>query len=258
MKIFPLGTSRIHEPLKFSHDRSLMSFPGIGFFHSPSQILDILEFIYGSKKIDIELARFFFRKDGTKENPFDRSVWDDQESLDAVMEKIKRLYFSSDSLIIEISSLRSFSFRNCSVQGNPNYYRNIPYSEIWKLNYYHLYHSELDVAEKQDDEALEPLIKKLLKIQKDENKSILIVGHLIDPQNPNKTRLQLNSQLENAVKTYGETSIKYYDARELVSRYGFRVLTDTKVDIAHIPLTALEEQARIMEELLNTAIADEV
>jgi len=60
MKIFPIGTSRLHEPLSLIKEK--VNFPGVGYFHSTSQILHWLEVLSGKRSISIEESSFFFEK----------------------------------------------------------------------------------------------------------------------------------------------------------------------------------------------------
>lgn len=67
MNLFPIGTSRLHEPLGLV-DHTLdarVEFGRMGYFHSSSQILDLLRVLLGEVRLDRDTARLFFRKDQT-------------------------------------------------------------------------------------------------------------------------------------------------------------------------------------------------
>lgn len=244
MKIFPIGTSRLHEPLGLISD--YVNFPGFGYFHSPSQIKSLLMFLSGSIDLSAEQARFFFRRDQTNKNPFLSDVWDEGESRQKTFDAIKSKFQDSDILVIEVSSFKSFILDGLSVQGNPNYYHDIPYSDIWNKNYYEIYHPSLSALGSSDEENLNDFFLFLSGLADSLGKKIIMLGHLVDPSNPNSVRRNLNTKLDYYCQR--SDNVSFLDTEPLVEKYGFRVLNNGNVDIHHLPWDALDELSSIVLE----------
>jgi hypothetical protein len=244
MKVFPIGTSRLHEPLGLVK-RGEIAFGRMGYFHSLSQVHDLLDVLSGAKAIDVDVARYFFRKDQTENNPFDRGLWG--EGLGESIGRIQEAFHGAKVLILEISSLRSYRMGSFHVQGNPNHFRNAPYSEVWKDGYYARYNPELQVENVDDDlVALWPaLCERLERL----NKQAVVLGHLVDRRKPNPTRLHLQRQLDAAMSATPCDRLMAYDPSPLVEQFGFRVLDDGTTDIHHLPWAALAlEQEALMAQ----------
>ncbi|MBY0444304.1 MAG: hypothetical protein K2Q15_03740 [Burkholderiales bacterium] len=250
MKIFPIGTSRLHEPLSLFVNENSVSFPGMGYFHSSSQVVDIIKILTGDVNIDNEAAKFFFRKDQTPENKFDLSLWNNNY-LSSIA-RISDLLKHSNILIIEVCTPRSYKFNNIHLQGNPNFYQNISYADIWKQSYYEKFNPELDVAIYDDFNKVDENIKYINEYLIKQNKYAIILGHLLNPTNPNIGRRNNNQSLINAINNIRSTRIKYYDPQELVSEFGFRILADGSLDIHHLPWDGLLKEATEMQYLINT------
>lgn len=248
MKLFPIGTSRLHEPLSFLVESGNVNFPGLGYFHSPSQIFFLIDLLCNRKTISANESRFFFRKDQTPPNQFQASIWHDCDMREVQLERAQKLFVQSDVLVIEVSTLKTYMANGIPSQGNPNFYHNIPYSIAWKQNYYHLYHPEIDCIEIDESNSIDSFFYNLNSYSIELSKPIIIVGHLVDPKNPNSNRLNLNRKLKESSEKY--ESIYYYDASHLISKFGFRVLENGSIDIHHLPWEALETQA---EEIINIA-----
>jgi hypothetical protein len=236
MKIFPIGTSRLHEPMSLIND--YVSFPGFGYFHSPFQIKNLLSVLLDERQLSVEQSRFFFRKDQTPSNKFNTSLWQDGLARDAALQRAKSLFNESDVLVIEISSLKSFIVDDLAVQGNPNYYHNIPYKDIWNKNYYEEYHPEVQSHQRADESEVHLLFNHLSTICSARGKKAIVLGHLVDPKQPNATRRDLNSLLQRASKDFND--IQYFDTENFVDDFGFRILDGGTVDIHHLPWNGLE------------------
>lgn len=250
MNLFPIGTSRLHEPLGLV-DHTLdarVEFGRMGYFHSSSQILDLLRVLLGEVRLDRDSARLFFRKDQTASNPFDTALWSD--TLQTSVERIAQGLMRSDVLLIEVSSTRSYRWRDLHLQGNPNFYRNAPYSEVWKAGYYAAYNPELGVQTYDDDAAVADKLRQIDGLLLRLGKKAVVLGHLLDPNAPNPTRLRNNTLLRSAVEAQRLQQIVVYDPSHLVAEHGFRVLPDGSTDIHHLPWTALETEK---DELLASA-----
>lgn len=237
MKIFPIGTSRLHEPLGLISD--YVNFPGFGYFHSPLQVKNLLSIMLDERQLSVEESRFFFRKDQTPSNKFQSSFWHEGLARDAALNRAKLLFDESDVLIIEISSLKSFVVNGLAVQGNPNYYHNIPYKDIWNRNYYEDYHPDVKSYQVADDSEASNLFKYLSDVCSVKGKKAIVLGHLVDPKQPNATRKTLNNLLQKLSEEF--TDIQYFDTETFVDKFGFRILENGSVDIHHLPWEGLEE-----------------
>lgn len=247
MKIFPIGTSRLHEPLSLLPKNEIV-FSGIGYFHSSSQIVDWIKILRDEKSIDESLCKFFFRKDQTPPNPFDITIWNEQYL--AVLNRIKKLFFEADTYIIEISTIKSWCFENIHIQSNPNYFYNMSYGDAWKQGYYDVYHPDMNVKVYDDDMFILDNLKYINDYLKVSGKVALLLGHLIDPDNPNSVRKNLNQLLLNSIAQIDNPSIFFFDTNHLVKKYGFRILENGIVDIHHIPWDALKIQVEEMKQML--------
>ena len=247
MHLFPIGTSRLHEPLGLIDARpdTGIAFGRMGYFHSSSQILDLLKVLLGEVRLERDTARLFFRKDQTAANPFDTALWSD--AVQASVERIAQGLMRSDVLLIEVSSTRSYRLDPLHLQGNPNFYRNAPYSEVWKAGYYAAYNPELGVLTYDDDDAVADNLRQIHDRLVRLGKSAVVLGHLLDPRAPNPTRLRNNTLLRTAIEEQRLQHMAVYDPSHLVAQHGFRVLPDGSTDIHHLPWAALETEK---EELL--------
>jgi hypothetical protein len=220
MKLFPIGTSRLHEPLSIADNSSIeVSFPQMGYFHSSSQLISLMTLLKGNP-IDLNISRFFFRKDSIKKNIFDENLWSNLflKSVSRVVDQ----YDKSDLLIVEISSARSYYYNNFHIQGNPNFSRNLPYSEIWKTGYYDLYHPDLAVKVFDDYDLIYNNLYKFNEILECDSKYSILMGHLVDPNKPNSIRQKNNLYLQQAVAKINSPRLRFYDQSSLVDEYGFR------------------------------------
>ena len=180
----------------------------------------------------------FFRKDQTPTNKFQTSLWKDGLARDAAFQRAISLFNESDVIVIEISSLKSFIVNSLAVQGNPNYYHNIPYKDIWNRNYYEDYHPEVLSHQAADKSEIQRLFAYLSDICSQKGKKAIVLGHLVDPKQPNATRKALNELLQDSSK--GFKDISYFDTEKFVDEFGFRVLENGSVDIHHLPWIGLE------------------
>lgn len=236
MKIFPIGTSRLHEPLTLI-DETLVEFPRMGYFHSTSQILDCLKIITGDITLNAEQAKLFFRKDQVECNKFDLDLWTD--NFCASVDRIRQQFENADTLFIEISAHRSYKLNNLHIQGNPNYYQDVSYADIWKDGYYQKYMPALNVLDYEDTDLLIDNLISIDEILLENEKKAIIFGHLVNSSNPNKLRLKTNTSLQQALKQINTTTLIWYDQTHLVDQFGFRVLDNGTVDIHHLPWDGL-------------------
>lgn len=248
MKIFPIGTSRLHEPLSL-FNQELINYPEMGYFHSSSQVLNIIQIAIGEMCIGLDVSKLFFRKDQTKNNQFNKNLWTFE--LKNSIKNINLKFTQSDLLLIEICSPRSYLFDGINIQGNPNFYQDVSYADTWKNGYYARYMPELAVTVYDDTEYILSNLARIEEIAKIYFKKIILMGHLIDPKNPNEQRLRNNDSLKVASTRLGSKSIKFYDQSYLVNQYGFRTLTDGGTDIHHLPWVALEQQAKDIQKICD-------
>jgi hypothetical protein len=245
VKFFPLGTSRLHEALEASPGSA--AFPRLGYFHSSSQMKDALHVILDDRGLTLDQARYFFRKDQTPSNPFDTRVWTDE--LHVALAHARECLEASTHVAIEISSPRSYRLEGLHVQGNPNFHRNVPYAEVWREGYYAKYDPALDVEVYDDLDEITGNVREIASLLSAKGKRLVVLGHLIDPDNPHPTRVANNVSVVNAVRAVADRAAVYHDTSHLVREYGFRVLPDGTVDIHHLPSTAYPQ---LVDELIRT------
>jgi len=255
MKIMPIGSSRIHQPVGLLPDHEI-SFLRCGYFSSSSQALDILKILVGEIELTPEYSRWFFRReDNTPKNPFDVRLWNPEEFSEAIAD-LKQRWDQCSACIIEICTPRSFILDGISVQGNPNADRNVSYAEVWKDGYYVSYEPEMAVEKLDESESqISKNISDICRILRDNKRSGLFLGHLVDPNNPNPFRSRHNAILESAFKKSSFGRVKYFDCSPFVEKHGFRILADGTLDIHHLPWESLEALATsfkaVFQELAN-------
>ena len=251
--IVPIGTSRIHEALKFFPENSVNPLR-CGYFHSTGQVLDLLKLLTGRLSLNSSQARWFFRKDQTPENKFNLDLWGD-EYFEAINE-MRSIWKKSSSLIIEITSPRTARWDGLCVNTNPNIDRQAQYNEIWKLGYYNVHEPEMGVimSDESPDEQRQNLTS-IMDILNDNRKSAIFFGHLVDPTSPHPIRERNNTRLkeafDGALESKSAGNFHWYDCGHLVSEYGFRILENGDIDIHHLPWGALPQLAADLFSILS-------
>ncbi len=155
-------------------------------------------------------------------------LWQAQPHLDAAIERMRLRGRRQRFCFIEICLPRSYRMGDLHVQGNPNIDRNVGYAEIWKQGYYLTYESDLDVHmfdEPVDDIASNlPAIFDLLARHE---RSAVLMGHLVDPNDPIPVAPRNNANLEEAfAATSPHGAVAFVDCGPSVAEHGFRVLED--------------------------------
>lgn len=240
VNMFPLGTSRLHEPMEIVGDQ--VRFPQCGYFHSSSQMLDMVRLSRGEMSLTLTEARFFFRKDQTPLNPFNLDLWGD--GLEDGLDHIRRSYLRADSVVMEISTPQSYKLGGIHVQGNPNYYRNAPYSQVWRRGYYAEFAPESGVIAYDDSSTVAQNVRDIASLVTSDGKRLVVLGHLVDPVEPHPVRKANNDCVRSAVNGLDASlGVEFYDQSHLVAEHGFRVLDDGSTDIHHLPKAALTSQA---------------
>lgn len=256
--IFPIGTCRLYEPLSLLGQDEII-YPGVGYFHTSSQVVDWIKILVGEKSVDKNLIKFMFRKDQTPENPFDNDLFND-EAFDRVLKNKQLLFKKANAIVIEISTTKSHFIEGLHVQGNPNYYHNMTYREAWaEEGYYEKMHPDLRVMRYNDIDRLYSNFKYLNELLIETGKIAVVTGHLYNPNNPSVSRKRHNNSLELAVKKLGNSQIVYYENTHLLSEFGYRVKQDGTTDINHLPVEAFRKQSEeIYELVLNTIISKQM
>ena len=250
MKIFPIGTSRLHEPLSLINPEEVL-FPGVGYFHSSSQIVDWIKILRGEKNLSSDTAKFFFRKDQTPPNPFDKSLWDSTK-FTKTLERKKKLFNLADVFIIEISTDRSYIFENININSNPNFLYNLSYADAMGIyGYYEKKHPTMSINKCSDNDILYRNLKYINDFLIETGKYAIILGHLVETKNPNSTRINHIKLIKESINKLENKHMKFYDSSHLVDKFGFRILEDSSVDIHHLPWKALEVQAKEMYQSLE-------
>ena len=252
MRAVPIGTSRLHEPMSLLPSEDV-GFLGCGYVHTSGQVLNLLQVLAGERQLTPSEARWFFRRDQTPPNPFSMDLWQAQPHLDAAIERMRDTWMSSTACFIEICSPRSYRLGDLHVQGNPNIDRNVGYAEIWKQGYYLTYEPDLDV--KMFDESVDEIASNLsviFDLLARQERSAVLMGHLVDPNDPHPGRARNNANLEEAFTATSHGAVAFVDCSPFVAEHGFRVLEDGKVDIHHLPWTALDAFAQHLGEALSS------
>jgi len=250
LSIFPIGTCRIHEALSYVQ-KYQVNFASCGYFHSFSQAVDLLKILNKEKSINHNIVKYFFRKDGLPNNTFDKNLWDDQLYIDS-LNRIQNLLEKSHVIFLEVSSLKSWSYHNFHIQGNPNYYKDIPYSEVWKEGYYKKYAPDMNVFLFEEDEKI--ILNRLHYINNylmKSNKIAFVVGHLNNPKSPNAVREHHNKLLKTTIAQLKNSHIIYFDISEIVAKYGFRKNKDNSIDIHHLTVDGVKAIAKKIESTLD-------
>lgn len=227
-----IGTSRVHEPMDeaFAKGRAVR-FLHCGYFHAPRQASDLIEIGYGLKPLEEHAARWFFRKDQTPHNTFDRRLWlADPSAVEALRGRIQ----GCSAYLVEISSLQTFRWGRYSLQGNPNVDQDVPYKDVWQRGYYADFASqmEVDVYHADTDETQQCLAQ----ISKITDKPIVVTSHLTPTLGGHKARVDVQNIVREATELAG---LRFIDTCDLVDEYGFRVLAGGVTDIHHLPYEAL-------------------
>lgn len=248
-KLFPIGSSRLHEPLgellKSKHLNIL--FPRMGYFHSPRQIEHLVKWLNGTVELDVSLAGLFFRRDGTFCNKFDEDIFD-PDKFYYFRDRVRALWKNSDACILEISSDVSFLYDTLPLQGNPNFLRNVPYSEVWKgAGYYDRYEPEIGVKPSTPsvfDEFVDD-IQSL--VNECSPKCVILVPHHSDGTIATAKR----ERIRKAVLNDFGSNVSSIDTQPIVARHGFRILADGSLDIHHLAWEGVAEESQVIGELVS-------
>ncbi|AWL11221.1 hypothetical protein HMF8227_00725 [Saliniradius amylolyticus] len=240
-KIVAIGTSRIHWPLEYikKYTRIDVDFLNVGYFQSAGQIYDLL---FRSEEISqSEVIRpRFFRRDATPENPFNDKVFHDSLFIKSVIEKIS----SADYLYIELSTLHEFQYEGIHIQGNPNYYRNVPFSKIWKDGYYNIYEPELNVVRyQQSKKFINDLVQSVSKVY---DSKLIFTSHIFS-SDASFGREVIHKSVKDSCDMFGLTFI---DKTPLVDSFGFRVSSSGERDIHHLSWRGTKAESILLSELI--------
>lgn len=250
MSVVVVGTSRLHEPSEVAASLDLFEpiFLKAGYFHSPRQIADLLDVGIGSRDLSADIRRYFFRRDGLPMNRFDEGLWDADEMRGR--EAVKRLrsrFLGAEAFLIEISSLQEYRLEDVSLQGNPNAKLSVPYAEVWREGYYHHYDPSLGV--RVENATVEESHRALERICALAQRPIFLMSHLVGTDGGIPARQQLFAVLRESVVGL---PVKLIDTRDIVDRFGFRILPDGSTDPHHLPVAGCEALAVRISETLGT------
>lgn len=242
-----IGTSRLHEPAERAVDDGLFE-PALlraGYFHSAGQVKDVLRFVTSDDPLSEDQSRLFFRRDQTPLNPFDSSVF----TADGLAERRRdwaELWAETSSVVVEVCSLKNYVLHDLHLQGNPNYYLNAPYKDVWKQGYYAHYLPELGVE--VVDDRVEDLRRELAAVvELCGARPVTIVPHLLRSGETGTVRSQLFDAITDAAAGLDLTVL---DTRPLVDKFGFRVLEDGSTDIHHLPMEGCRRLAAEISRVL--------
>jgi len=83
-------------------------------------------------------------------------------------------------------------------------------------------------------------------------RSAVLMGHLVDPNDPHPGRARNNANLEEAFAATSHGAVAFVDCSPFVAEHGFRVLEDGTVDIHHLPWEALDAFAEHLAEVARS------
>ena len=245
--LLPIGTSRLHWPLEYIKRNAAASvlFPGFGYFQSAGQIRSVVEILTGERAVP-DICHYVFRRDATMSNPFDeRALTSDP----AFWAQCKHLFETADVMLLEFASPIEFILDDLHVQGNPNYLRDIPYSNVWQRGYYADYEPDVPVKRRTfDDKQLMAVFTDIAELIGD--RPVICLSHIYHRES-DYGRARFAGSVAAAVARLGWTFI---DSAMLVEKFGFRQLSNGKTDIHHLSWTGVRELAiQIMQavELLT-------
>ena len=232
-RVMMIGTSRLHEPAERAIDDDLFE-PALlhaGYFHSAGQAADVLRLITAERTLTEDQSRLFFRRDQTPRNAFDMGVFT-HEGLVARAREWAVAWEHTSRVVVEVCSLKNYVLEGLHLQGNPNYYLNAPYKDVWKEGYYAHYLPELPVE--VVDDTVDDLRRELSAVvELCDSRSVTVVPHLLRSDEVGTVRAQLFDAIQAAV---AGLDLVLLDTRPLVDEFGFRVLDDGSTDIHHLPM----------------------
>lgn len=259
-KIFLLGTCRLHrlfiknikgQIIDNTDKRVIVQYPKIGFFHTLPEILQTIKWIHGDLKIPSNLAKYIFRKENpstTPSNEFDESL-EKAIKKNLLIEAPKIDLEKIDYFIFEICSLKAYFDKESKLyfHANPNFVGNIPYNQIPKDGIYGK--TALNVPsvlnQFQSKELMERHFEELFKII--DSRKIIIFGHLLDPNNPNQTRKEVNDTLKIMSDKF---KFKYVDTSLFVQKFGFNMSNEGGVDIHHLSNDGEIELGKYVQKII--------
>lgn len=245
LKFFPLGTSRLHWAISYisRHNGADVTFPNFGYFQSAGQIRTVLEILSGATEIP-DICHYIFRKDAFPGNPFnERALTNDH---DFWLQK-RTQFATADVLLIELSSPVEFILGNLHVQGNPNYRKEVPFTEVWKTGYYKIYEPDIDVERRAFTQA------ELAKTMEDCGKltggrPVVVQSHIYQA-GQDHGRATFATQVAAQSKALGWS---FVDAAALCETHGYRILQSGQTDIHHLSWPGTRTNAvRILEAGLS-------
>lgn len=243
IKVALFGTSRLHRPflkrdcggavINNITDEIDLKLPNLGYFHTTAEILQAIRWIKNSNIIPLDLRKYVFRVEPRLTTPGNEFNADLEHAI------INNLSYQSgfnitdlDALIIEISSLSQHYNESAKVyfHTNPNFTKNIPYSNL-EEGFYKKIGMDSDVKKIQADFL--QIKSQLLEIKRElpEVRTIIVMGHLRSPNNPNKIRDALHDLLSNACK---EAEVYYFDNQEFLEKYGWNKDKANNLDKHHL------------------------
>ncbi len=245
--ILILGTCRVYRPFArllppYSEpDINLPAkvkiiFPRLGYFHTSSEIGQILRFIRNPSTIPAEIREYVFRIEPTQTTPLnefdsrlDSSMRSKTETLLGDANPFKELT-RPDFILAEFSSVHVNFCRNSGIffHHNPNLRRNAAYGDYQPNGYFATYHPEMDVV--RIEETIDKVAENLASIKAFATKDLFVCGHLTPTVNPNHKRLAQNLLIKQACNMAG---VRYIEMSGFVDHFGF-LQTPSGIDIHHL------------------------
>ncbi|WP_299091999.1 SGNH/GDSL hydrolase family protein [uncultured Microbacterium sp.] len=228
-KALLLGTSRLHRPFARSVDRQVQVnkveglepvFARSGYFHTAAESLQVIRHAKYPELLPRDLRSRAYRIEPRATTPLNE--------FDARFENAIRTNAAArppfspedvDALIVEVSSLTVNTHVPTGhvLHTNPNFDRNVPYSDLYPEGYYAKFDPDVLVA--RSETTLQELTSQLHAIRAElPRATVLILGHLRSKNHPNAGRDRIHSLLQEASTNAG---CEYVDTAPFLDEYGF-------------------------------------
>jgi hypothetical protein len=258
--VFILGTCRLHrlftrhnkgEITNNTNKEVIVHYPKIGFVHTLGEINQTIDWIDKKRIIPGYLGKYIFRK----ENPTTTPNNEFSAMLEGEIISEKDLtpppinFKNIENFIFEICSLKAHyhSQSGLYLHANPNFPGEIPYKDIPGDGIFSAKGFNVDGVEGVHLSLfqMEELFTRLLDTIP-ANK-LHVMGHLIDPENPNAVRKEVNDILSKAAQFFG---FNYIDTGPFIKKYGFNNI-DGKIDIHHLSMDGEIEFGKYIQQIIR-------
>lgn len=207
-------------------------FARMGYFHAAAETLQVIRFMKDPGTLPLNLRPYIFRIEPRATTPFNEFDAEFEQAIRNEEPYAPKVTLSDvQHVVVEVSSLSVNTHlpSGCILHTNPNFSRNVPYSELYPLGYYSKF--EPDVSVEKSETGLEDLVTQLSEIRREvPHANVVVMGHLRSESNRNATRDKIHGYLQEASARSG---CIYFDNALLLEQYGFDDV-DGVCDIHHL------------------------